>query len=323
MVAMNEVPLAVYPGFQRACNDILDMRHRDARCQELSIVEHTIGTGGLGRQPHELSLIRKEIEVSVGNQMLLEQLRHPFRGNRARIDDIVDPRRYSACPTLQARVDELSKMRKAIRGRQQPRIGKDLAQIVSRGIAMIKGDAETPNVAIAAIRQDFLTESLGARVKAAIVGSKAKIRGIGFRKPRTIRACARVNAAAGNVSPRNGNHATRAGYPARQHGIGEQAFGTVRFASINIRLAGIASAIDEKGGTAILQLLRQPLGVIEVTMRTTDAVILDPSLFHHSNKLAPYISAGSKQYDQGYFVFVKFLGSSNLVSCSSAGSSTG
>ncbi len=67
---------------------------------------------------------------------------------------------------------------------------------------MIKGLAETPDVAARRVFQDFFSKCLGAAVKTAVVLMETKIRHVFLREACSIRTTSDKNTARRNISPR-------------------------------------------------------------------------------------------------------------------------
>ncbi len=134
--------------------------------------EHALG--GVSVLPREAALA------------LLANQRHDVPGrDRAGIGQVIDAARQPALHRGPGRGGEIIEMGQRVPHVQQPFIAHQLAQVIARSVAMTERNAQAPDIDIvAALRQKFLRQRLGAAVETALARVKReKLGASSSRKP--------------------------------------------------------------------------------------------------------------------------------------------
>ena len=107
--------------------------------------------------------------------------------------------------------------------------------------------------------------------------------------------CSRVNTAGGNVSPGSIRQVTGPCHGLWQERVGPHGLGPVAFASVQVRIAGIACRIDDEVGFRFADIIQQQdeAGVIERSARERLKCQFAPAQF--SRESLADIAGGSKE----------------------------
>lgn len=254
------------PAAQVAFDGVVDLGHLDAGGGELVGGHGAVGARGLGGGAHELGLVAEELELLGGDAGLFDQLDDLAGSDFAGVGDVVDPERHALFPAGEGGGDELLELRDGVGGLEQGVVADELREVIARVVDLVEGDAQAPDVNVGTTGEDFFAEGLGAGVEAAVVGAEGEIWGVGLAEARAVGPGAGVDAAGGDVAPGNAGIGAGLGDSAWQHGVAKEALGLVEFAGIDVRLASVASGIDQEDG---LLATEQPgegglIGVVEI-----------------------------------------------------------
>ena len=169
-------------------------------------------------------------------------------GDVAGIGDVVGAERDAFFPAGEGGGDEFLELRNGIFRGEERLVAHQLGEVVAWVFLVVEGNAEAPRVDVGRAGEDFFTEGFGAAVERAVVGTERKIRCVRLAEAGAVGTGAGVDAARGNVSPRDASVGAGGGDDARKDAVAEEAFRAVEFAGVDVGLAGVAGGVDEKLG---------------------------------------------------------------------------
>ncbi len=134
---------------------------------------------------------------------------------------------------------------------------------------MVEGDSQPPHKDILGTLQTFFTERLAAAVETAVVRAEAKIGRIRLLKSCSIGATPGIDAATGDMPPRQLTQLAGRANDTRQDGISQDAFGPMYLAGVNVRLARVAGRVDQEISPGLADQCDQlvAIGVVDLLSR--------------------------------------------------------
>jgi len=193
--------VARFPTLKRLDDRVFDAAHFDASGEQFGVVRDTVGSRRLGGDLHELGFGFKEVVCLFGQQVLGDPLRDLAGRDVAGVGDVVGPERNAFLPTGQTSGDKFAEMGDRVFGFEQSLVTHDLGQIVSRGILIVQGDWQTPDVGVVAAVKDFFAECFATEVPTAVVAAEAEVGSVVFSEPLPVIPAFGVNATGRNMPP--------------------------------------------------------------------------------------------------------------------------
>src|SRR5690606_26600076 len=95
----------------------------------------------------------------------------------------------------------------------------------------------------------------------ARAAAKGEVRDVALGESRAVRASAGEDAAGGDVAPGHAGFGAGAAYQPGQYGVAREGFGLAALAGIDVRLAGVARAVDQELRARVAQVGAQAFGV--------------------------------------------------------------
>ena len=168
---------------------------------------------------------------------------------------------------------------------------------------LVKGYSDAPDVDIRISVENLLPQRLAPAVKRAIALPETEIWGVRFGESRAVRPATRVDAAGGDVSPRDIRGIAGLSDDPRQNSIAGKAVRLVNFACVHIRLSGVSCCINEELGFLRSQLFGQLGDICVVDLGATQASESDPLACEVSFVCIAYIAGTTQQVDHDTKLF--------------------
>ena len=309
------------PVAERIFQRFFDAANLHAGGQKFGDIHHAIGTRGLGGLFVELGIVGPELEVVLRLQIFLDQCNNMSGGDETWVGDVVGAKRSAHFPEVNAGFDEIGAMRNGVHVVVHLGITLQFAEVIAFVVEFVKGDAQAPDVTVADAGDDFFAEGFGAAVKTARRRAKGKIGRVGlfeavdavgmffhngmdvwarevrFDLQATIHLhlCADVDAAGGNVAPRDPGDGTSLGDGLGQQGIAGESISAREFGGVHVRLTGVAGGVDDERRLFGLEIIQQHVEarVIGFLAGERDEIQLAP--FEFAGKRFADVTGGAEQ----------------------------
>ena len=258
------------PGAEGLFDGIADGCHLDADAGEFGGGHDAVRARGFCGEFHELVFAGEELVLLRVDAAFFDEGDNFAGSDVAGIGDVVDAEGDAFFPAGEGGGDELVELRNGVLGFEEFCVAHQLGEVVARAVDVIEGDAEAPDVDVGFSGEDFFAEGFGAAVEGAVVGAEAEVGRIGFGEAGAVGAGAGVDAAGGDVAPGDAGFGAGLGDEAGEDGVAEEALGFVKFAGVDVGLAGVAGGVDEELGFVGLERGGEDGGVGVVHIRAAE-----------------------------------------------------
>ena len=141
----------------------------------------------------------------------------------AGVGHVVGAERHALRPAGEGGLDELIQLRDRVGRLEEPRVAHELGQVVPRVVDAVEGDAQPPDEHVGVAGQDLLAQGLRPAVERAVVGPEGEVGRVLLGEAVAARAVAAVDAARGDMAPRDPGLLAGLGDDAREDGVAEEA----------------------------------------------------------------------------------------------------
>ena len=144
-------------------------------------VHDAVGAGCLGRSFKKRVFRFEKLEgFAWGDAAFFNPLGDLAGGDTAGVGNVVDPGLQLLFPGLVGYGDKFLKLGDRVFGIEEFFVTEEFGEVVAGVIAVVKGDAETPDIAVFRPMEDFLAQGFGTAVPGAIVLAEGKVGWVGF-----------------------------------------------------------------------------------------------------------------------------------------------